>query len=162
MTWHTSVCVCIYVCISICVYLYVYITINIQLIIHSVLLSELQAMVDTVGGPTNFRPDDPSNPYPGLTNFSLISHGFGNPSVSAVLSLVKTYFQELISVYEGRNHHSQSSFPANMSNYGSGGVPTPNHHGIYGHKCFPQNNTHPSILTSHRGNTVFKEEPKDL
>lgn len=128
----------------------------------NVLLSELQAMVDTVGGPTNFRPDDPSNPYPGLTNFSLISHGFGNPSISAVLSLVKTYFQELISVYEGRNHHSQSSFPANMSAYSSGGVPTPNHHGIYGHKCFPQNNTHPSILTNHHGNTVFKEEPKDL
>ena len=66
-------------------------------------------MVDIVGGPINFRPNDP---YPGLTNFSLISHGFGNPSISVVLSLVKTYFQELISVCEGINHHSQSSFPA--------------------------------------------------
>ena len=151
-------CVCVYVCnlyvLVLCV------TINIQLIFHSVLLSELQAMVDTVGGPTNFRPDDPSNPYPGLTNFSLISHGFGNPSISAVLSLVKTYFQELISVYEGRNH--QSSFPTSTSSYVNRGVPTPNHHGIYGHNCFPQNDTHPGILTSHHGNTVFKEEPKDL
>ena len=58
-------------------------------------------MVDTVGGPTNLRPDDPSNPYPHLTNFSLLSHGFGIPNISAVLSVIQNYFNELLAVYDG-------------------------------------------------------------
>ena len=57
-------------------------------------------MVNTVGGPNNLRPNDPTNPYKGLTNFSLLSHGFGNLNISAVLSVVQNYFNELLKVYE--------------------------------------------------------------
>ena len=58
-------------------------------------------MVDTVGGPNNLRPDDPCNPYPGLTNFSLLSHGFGNHNISSTLNIIQSYFNDLIRVYEG-------------------------------------------------------------
>ena len=82
-------------------------------------------MVNTVGGPTNLRPDDPSNPYPGLTNFSLLSHGFGNPNISAVLSVIQNYFNELLAVYDGKKsmmnlpyagaNHAPSQFARNTS-----------------------------------------------
>lgn len=82
-------------------------------------------MVNTVGGPTNLRPDDPSNPYPGLTNFSLLSHGFGNPNISACLSVIQNYFNELLAVYEGGKsmmnlpyagaNHTPSQFARNTS-----------------------------------------------
>lgn len=71
-----------------------------NLLCFRVLIQELQAMVNTVGGPNNLRPNDPSNPYKGLTNFSLLSHGFGNPNISAVLSVIQNYFNELLKVYE--------------------------------------------------------------
>ena len=34
--------------------------------------------------------------------FSLLSHGFGNPTVNASLSAMQTYLQELLNFYEGR------------------------------------------------------------
>ena len=74
-----------------------------------VLIQELQAMVDTVGGPNNLRPDDPCNPYPGLTNFSLLSHGFGNHNISSALSVIQSYFNELIGVYEGNKSTAMNS-----------------------------------------------------
>ena len=74
-----------------------------------VLIQELQAMVDTVGGPNNLRPDDPCNPYPGLTNFSLLSHGFGNHNISSALSVIQSYFNELIGVYEGNKPTAMDS-----------------------------------------------------
>lgn len=66
-----------------------------------VIVSELQAMLDAVGGPSNIRPNDPNNPYPGLTNFSLISHGFGPPTLNTGLGVLQTYLQELLAYYEG-------------------------------------------------------------
>lgn len=67
-----------------------------------VIVSELQAMLDAVGGPSNIRPNDPNNPYPGLTNFSLISHGFGPPTLNTGLGVLQTYLQELLAYYEGK------------------------------------------------------------
>lgn len=65
-------------------------------------ISELQAMLNAVGGPSNIKSNDPNNPYPGLTNFSLLSHGFGNPAINTSLSVVQTYLQELLAFYDGR------------------------------------------------------------
>ena len=59
-------------------------------------------MLNAVGGPSNIKPTDPNNPYPGLTNFSLISHGFGNPAINTSLDVLQNYLQELLSLYEGR------------------------------------------------------------
>ena len=59
-------------------------------------------MVNAVGGPSNIQPNDPHNPYPGLTNFALHTHGFGNPTINASISVVQTYLQELLLFYEGR------------------------------------------------------------
>ena len=59
-------------------------------------------MLNAVGGPSNIRPNDPNNPYPGLTNFSLLSHGFGNPTINTSLNVLQTYLQELLAFYEGR------------------------------------------------------------
>ena len=67
-----------------------------------VIVSELQAMLDAVGGPSNLRPNDPNNPYPGLTNFSLLTHGFGNPAINTGLGVLQTYLQELLAYYEGK------------------------------------------------------------
>ena len=69
---------------------------------HRLMVSELQAMLNAVGGPSNIQPQDPSNPYPGLTNFSLLTHGFGNPTVNTSLDVLQTYLQELLMFYEGR------------------------------------------------------------
>ena len=65
-------------------------------------ISELQAMLNAVGGLSNIKSNDPNNPYPGLTNFSLLSHGFGNPAINTSLSVVQTYLQELLAFYDGR------------------------------------------------------------
>ena len=59
-------------------------------------------MLNAVGGPSNIQPQDPSNPYPGLTNFSLLTHGFGNPTINTSLDVLQTYLQELLMFYEGR------------------------------------------------------------
>lgn len=71
-------------------------------LITRILLTEFQGMVDAVGGPNTIRPSDPNNPYPGLTNFSLITHGFGNPALSTAISQVQMYLSELLAIYEGR------------------------------------------------------------
>ena len=55
-----------------------------------------------MGGPSNTQPQDSSNPYPGLTNFSLLTHGFGNPTSNTSLDVRQTYLQELLMFYEGR------------------------------------------------------------
>ena len=59
-------------------------------------------MLNAVGGPSNIRPNDPNNPYPGLTNFGLVTHGFGNPAINTSLNVLQTYLQELLAYYEGR------------------------------------------------------------
>ena len=59
-------------------------------------------MLNAVGGPSNIRPNDPNNPYPGLTNFGLVTHGFGNPAINTSLNVLQTYLQELLAFYEGR------------------------------------------------------------
>ena len=68
-------------------------------------------MLNAVGSPSNIQPTDPNNPYPGLTNFDLLTHGFGNPAINASLGVVQTYLQELLSIYEGRKPiQSESRF----------------------------------------------------
>ena len=59
-------------------------------------------MLNTVGGPNNIAPSDPNNPYPGLTNFSLLTHGFGNPTISTSMGVLQNYLQELLAFYEER------------------------------------------------------------
>jgi len=59
-------------------------------------------MIDNAGGPSNIRPNDPNNHYPGLTNFSLLTHGFGNPVINSSLAVLQTYLQDLLAYYEGR------------------------------------------------------------
>ena len=59
-------------------------------------------MIDNAGGPSNIRPNDPNNHYPGLTNFSLLTHGFGNPVINSSLAVLQTYLQDLLTYYEGR------------------------------------------------------------
>ena len=81
-------------------------------------------MINAVGGPNNIRPTDPNNPYPGLTNFSLITHGFGNPAMDTMFSVVQTYLHELLAIYEGRvpiqaNPQSGSSHSSSGSRAGS-------------------------------------------
>ena len=76
-------------------------------LVPRILLTEFQGMVDAVGGPSNIRPTDPHNPYPGLTNFSLITHGFGNPAISTVISQIQQYLSELLAIYEGRTSVEQ-------------------------------------------------------
>ena len=59
-------------------------------------------MIEAAGGPSNLRPSDPNNHYPGLTNFSLLTHSFGNPVINTCLGVLQTYLQELLGYYEGR------------------------------------------------------------
>lgn len=82
-------------------------------------MTEFQGMMDAVGGPSNIRPADPDNPYPGLTNFSLITHGFGNPVISTVMSQIQIYLSELLAVYEGRTPLKSDS-NTQTSNYVQG------------------------------------------
>ena len=89
-------------------------------------MSELQAMIDNAGGPSNIRPSDPNNHYPGLTNFSLLTHGFGNPVVNSSLGVLQTYLQELLAYYEGIKpitvpERRYSTFGEKGSNCASGG-----------------------------------------
>ena len=69
---------------------------------HRLVISELQVMLNAVGGPSNIKASDPNNPYPGLTNFSLLTHGFGNLAINTSLTVVQTYLQELLAFYDGR------------------------------------------------------------
>ena len=64
-------------------------------------------MIKAVGGPNNISASDPSNPYPGLTTFSLLSHGFGNPTIGIALKAIQSYLQELLNIY----HKSQTIQP---------------------------------------------------
>lgn len=64
------------------------------------IISELQAMIKAVGGPSSVSVTDPDNPYPGLTKFSLLSHGFGNPTINIALNSVQAYLQALLSIYK--------------------------------------------------------------
>lgn len=87
----------------------------------SLIVSELQAMLNAVGGPSNIRPNDPNNPYPGLTNFGLVTHGFGNPAINTSLNVLQTYLQELLAFYEGRKPIP----PPDSGRYGFGAGTTP-------------------------------------
>ena len=69
---------------------------------HRLVISELQAMLNADGGPSNIKASDPNNPYPGLTNFSLLTHGLGNPAINTSLTVVQTYLKELLAFYDGR------------------------------------------------------------
>ena len=83
-------------------------------------MSELQAMLDAVGGPSNIQPNDPNNPYPGLTNFSLLTHGFGNPTLNTSLGVLQTYLHELLAYYECRK---SIQTPDNRYNIFGDGLP---------------------------------------
>ena len=78
-------------------------------------------MLNAVGGPSNIRPNDPHNPYPGLTNFGLVTHGFGNPAINTSLNVLQTYLQELLAYYEGRKPIP----PQDSGRYNFGANPAP-------------------------------------
>lgn len=112
-------------------------------------------MLDAVGGPSNIRPSDPNNPYPGLTNFSLLTHGFGNPSINTGLGVLQTYLQELLAFYEGRKSVQTTDNRYNMFDeqapssssqslgMGSGGGLIPESVSIHGNNM-PQHHHHPN------------------
>jgi hypothetical protein len=124
-------------------------------------ISELQAMLNAVGGPSNIKANDPSNPYPGLTNFSLLSHGFGNPAISSSLTVVQTYLQELLAFYEGRKPvQPENRFATFGSDTVHGAAPFVNgmpHHAYAGQMVVPNPDPH-SAHHSHSVSTM-KQEP---
>lgn len=124
---------------------------------YRVLLSEFQAMVDAVGRPSNLSPNDPSNPYPGLTNFNLISHGFGNPSISTAVSVIQNYLLELSKIYERPN----SDKPSFDVNNGMATVLPAKHPVVMGNSSSSHSNQHrgyaPQLSMS-----LLKQEPKEM
>lgn len=142
-------------------------------------------MLDAVGGPSTLRPNDPTNPYPGLTNFSLLSHGFGNPAINTGLGVLQTYLQELLAYYEGKKpiqppdnrYVFSESAPSPQPNPES----APSMHGsltqqqhyhhhplqnplLYTTRHYPSGEQHQETVTSsdHEGGTIevtLKEEP---
>lgn len=66
-------------------------------------MAELQSVLSGPSAtPSSLRPTDPHNPTPGLSHFSLITHGFGPRTVDSSLNVLQTYLDDLISVYEGK------------------------------------------------------------
>ena len=119
-------------------------------------------MVDSAAGrPGSLRPDDPSNPYPGLTNFDLISHGFGNASVSTAVSVLQNYLQELTRIYDGGKPHPQTySIPNGMPVHMGGStakLPVITN-GMYGGSP-PQG---PQLYPPHLALNLLKQEPKEI
>lgn len=96
-------------------------------------------MVNAVGGPSNIRPNDPNNPYPGLINFSLLTHGFGNPTINTSLNALQTYLQDLLGYYEGTKPLQSDT----RYMFANDKVSTPT----------TQPNTHPSHSTIHPQHT---------
>jgi hypothetical protein len=125
---------------------------------HRLVISELQAMLTAVGGPSNIRANDPNNPYPGLTNFSLLSHGFGNPAINTSLTVVQTYLQELLAFYDGRKpvqpENRFSTFGGENVHLGAGqfvnGLP---------HPVYAVQNTDPHTAHHSQSSTIMKQEP---
>lgn len=122
-------------------------------------------MVDAVGRPSNLSPNDPSNPYPGLTNFNLISHGFGNPSISTAVSVIQNYLLELSKIYDNSSTVERPSFDANNSNNGMAAVLPAKHPVVMG-------NSSSNSSGGNHGNhlhgytqlpmNLLKQEPKEM
>ena len=132
-------------------------------------------MLSAVGGPSNIKTNDPHNPYPGLTNFSLLSHGFGNPAINTSLTVVQTYLQELLAFYDGRkpiqpenrfstlvtssgdkphhHHHHTAAATGQFAN----GLP----HSVYGSSAMAVQNTDPHSAVHHhtQSSATMKQEP---
>lgn len=141
-------------------------------------------MLEAVGGPSNIRPNDPNNPYPGLTNFSLISHGFGPPTLNTGLGVLQTYLQELLAYYEGKkpvqtpdNRYSmmcEDGPQASPSTHGMGtglnpdsavhgNLPQHHHHNphhplqnplLHATRHYPSNDSHEPVVSSDDGGAV--------
>ena len=119
-------------------------------------ISELQAMLNAVGGPSNIKSNDPNNPYPRLTNFSLLTHGFGNPAINTSLSVVQTYLQELLSFYDGRKPIQPEN---RFVTFGSDKVHTPFGNGMpHPGYAIPNSNPHPALHHS-QSTVAMKQEP---
>lgn len=67
------------------------------------LVAELQSILGgPSASPSALRPTDAHNPSPGLSHFSLITHGFGPRTIESSLSVLQTYLNDLMKVYEGK------------------------------------------------------------
>lgn len=80
------------------------------------LVTELQDVLSgPSASPSALRPTDTSNPSPGLSHFSLITHGFGPRTIDSSLSVLQTYLDDLMKVYEGKeppsSKHQQQHIP---------------------------------------------------
>ena len=85
------------------------------------LVGELQSILSgPSASPSALRPTDAHNPSPGLSHFSLITHGFGPSTIESSLSVLQTYLDDLMKVYEGKEppstsrhnqHHQQQHIP---------------------------------------------------
>ena len=116
-------------------------------------------MLNAVGGPSNIKSNDPNNPYPGLTNFSLLSHGFGNPAINTSLSVVQTYLQELLAFYDGRKPIQPEN---RFSTFGGDKVHGPFRNGMphpayAGPMHVPNGDAHPAHHT--QSAVMMKQEP---
>ena len=73
------------------------------------LVGELQSILSgPSAAPSGLRPTDANNPSPGLSHFSLITHGFGPRTIESSLSVLQTYLDDLMKVYEGKEPASTS------------------------------------------------------
>ena len=123
---------------------------------HRLVISELQAMLNAVRGPSNINTGDHSNPYPGLTNFSL-----GNSAINTCLTVVQTYIQELLAFYDGhkpiRPESQFSTFGGNQMHSGHlvNGLP----HSMYAARPMSASST--DLHSAHlvQSATVMKQEP---
>lgn len=89
---------------------------NFLLVIRT-LVAELQSILGgPSASPSSLRPTDAHNPNPGLSHYSLITHGFGPRTIESSLSVLQTYLDDLIKVYEGKEppstrHQQQQHIP---------------------------------------------------
>ncbi len=136
------------------------------------LLSEFKSMVDTASKPCNYPPNNSTNVPPGLTNFDLISHGFGNPSISTAVNVLQTYLQELTRVYEGTNKYPPHtpSYPMTGTPNNIPSIPATNNNIPVNIPKLPTNNVYNPLqqhLFIQQGGlmppiNVFKQEPSDI
>ena len=92
-----------------------------------ILLLEFKTIVDTAI--SNYPSNNSTNISPGLANFDLMSHRFGNPNISTVVNVLQNYLYELTRVYDGT--HQQH--PAQTSSYSS--IATPNNIPVNNNIC---------------------------
>ena len=107
----------------------------------------------------NIKSNDPNNPYPGLTNFSLLSHGFGNPAINTSLSVVQTYLQELLAFYDGRKPiQPENRYAMFGGDKVHGPLPNGMAHPTYAN-AMPGRNADPQSVHHSQSAVSMKQEP---